>query len=195
MKVTVLEVARAAGVSVGSVSRALSGAPGVSPELSRRVRGAVRTLGYRPLRQRSADSRPPLRGRTLALLLLGMDRSLVHLPVIAAAIHGAEAEASESGARLLLADLPKVDRIPDGLSRARIDGLLLKSALQGDVMGRMVPALRSRLEEIPSVWFLGRPKDAQGDVVSTNDRAIGSLAAEYLVGRGHRRLAFFNPKP
>lgn len=195
MKITVSEVARAAGVSVGSVSRALNGEPGVSHELSDRVRRAVASLGYRPLRRRSAEGRSALRGRTVALLLLGMDRSLVHLPVIAAAIHGIEGAASSAGARLLIADLPRLDQVPAGLGRGRIDGLILKSALQGDVLRRAAPALRSLIDTIPAVWFLGRPPGGRGDVVTSEDRTIGRLAAEHLVGRGHHRLAFLNPKP
>ncbi len=45
---TVKDVARLAGVSVGTVSRVLSGNETVSPGLRERVRAAVRDLGYKP---------------------------------------------------------------------------------------------------------------------------------------------------
>lgn len=195
MKITIQDVARSAKTSLGSVSRVLSGAPDVSPELADRVRAAVRRLGYRPLRHRSAPRAHPLRARTVALVLLGMRQSLVQLPVIAAAIHGVEASVTAAGARLLIVDIPGLDRLPDALARGRVDGIVLKSALQGDVIGRMAPALRARLRELPAVWFLGRPEGARGDVVGSDDRAVGRLAAEHLAARGRRRVAFFNPKP
>ncbi len=194
MKITVNEVARRARVSLGSVSRVLSGAPDVSPEMAAKVRKAARDLGYQPLRRRAGGGRHPLQGRTLALVLLGMGQSLLRLPVIAAAIHGVEAALSEAGARLFIADVPGLDRVPEALCRGRVDGLILKSALQGDVIGRLHPGLRARIQELPSVWFLGRPAGITGDVVQADDRAVGRLAAEHLVARGHRRVAYLNPK-
>lgn len=191
---TVREVARRAGVSLGTVSRVLNGSPTVTPEIDRRVRKAVRALGYTPIRRRSGDGRP-LRGRTLALVILGMNRSLVGLPVIAEAIHGAESALSGAGASVLLVDAPDVKTVPAALKRTRIDGVILKSALQGDVIGEAHPELVDRLKRVPGVWILGRPENAWGDAVSSNDESVGRLAAEALLARGHRRLAYLNPKP
>jgi LacI family transcriptional regulator len=195
MRVTVREVAREAGVSLGTVSRVLNGHPTVDPGAARRVRRAVRELGYAPLRRRGPAGDRPLRGRNVALVLLGMDRTLVQLPVVAAAIHGAEAEVTGAGANLLLVDLPRLDRVPDVLGRGRIDGLLVKSALQGDVLGGAAPALLARLRGRPTVWMMGKPPGAWGDEVSPDEGAVGPLAAEHLAARGHRNLGFLNPKP
>lgn len=195
MWITVKDVARAARVSLGTVSRVLNGIPNVSPEIGRRVRHAVRTLGYTPIRKRSGGKATPLRGRNIALVMLGMNRTLVGLPVVAAAIHGVEAALAESGANLLLVDLPGRDRLPDVLAKNRVDGVLLKGALQGDLIGSADRTLVARLRGLPSVWFLGRPRHGWGDVVGSNDDAVGRLAAETLLAGGHRRLAFLNPKP
>lgn len=195
MRVTVREVAREAGVSLGTVSRVLNGHPTVDPGAARRVRRAVRALGYAPLRKRGPAGGRPLRGRNVALVLLGMDRTLVQLPVVAAAIHGAEAELTGAGANLLLVDLPRLDRLPDVLGRGRIDGLLVKSALQGDVLGGADPALLARLRGLPTVWMMGKPRGAWGDEVSPDEGAVGPIAAEHLAARGHRDLGFLNPKP
>jgi LacI family transcriptional regulator len=197
MPVTIKEVARAARVSVGTVSRVLSGHPTVSPENARRVLRVVDELQYRPLRNRADDAaRQPLRGKNVALLLLGLDRSLASLPSVANAIHGAEAALNEAGANLLLADLPLADRAPPVLERNRIDGVLLKGALQGDLVGAGSAALFARLRELPTVWFLGRPDGAHwGDVVQSNDWRVGQLAAAHLVSCGHRHLGVLNPKP
>jgi LacI family transcriptional regulator len=132
----------------------------------------------------------------VALLLLGMDRTLVQLPVVAAAIHGVEEALAEAGARLLLSDLPQLDRLPDALGRSRADGFLVKSALQGEVLGAIDRASLEILQRFPMVWLMGRPPGASwGDEVSANESAIGPIAAEHLAARGHRDLAFLNPKP
>lgn len=194
--ITVKEVAREARVSLGTVSRVLNGEPTVAPDVSRRVRRAVKALGYTPLRHRGP--RPgvhPLKSRRIALVLLGMDKGLVNLPVVAAALHGAESALSEAGATPVLVDLPRRDHLPEVLARKRIDGVILKSALQHDVIGGAHPDLIGRLKELPSVWVLGRPAKGWGDVVQSNDQAVGRLAAQHLLARGHRRIAFFNPKP
>ena len=197
--VTIRHVAESAGVSIGTVSRALSGDPTVAAENVERVRAAVAALNYVPLRRRNGHSNAgdgtSLKGANVALLLLGMDRSLVSLPSVAEAIHGIESAVSEAGANLLLADVPLADRIPPAFDRHRVDGLILKGALQGRWIDQVAPELAERLTAAPSVWFLGRPHGAWGDVAQSDDLRAGQLAAEYLVERGHRELALLNPKP
>jgi DNA-binding LacI/PurR family transcriptional regulator len=195
--VTIRHVAESAKVSIGTVSRVLSGDPTVQPENAEKVRRAVHTLSYVPLRRRNgtAHEAGSLKGKTVALLLLGLDRSLSSLPSVADAIHGIEAATSEADANLLLADVPLADRLPPALERQRIDGVILKGALQGGWVESIPPALRERLRAVPSVWFLGRPHGGWGDVVQSNDLRVGQIAAEYLIAKGHKTLAFLNPKP
>jgi LacI family transcriptional regulator len=196
MPITVKDVAVSAEVSLGTVSRVLNGDPSVSSDVRQRVRQAVETLGYRRLRSRGRNHvTAPLKGRNIALVMLGMDRSLVELPSVAVAIHGVEAALKELGANLLLVDIPRADQLPSALARNRIDGLLLKGALQGGLLQNGNPALLERLGQIPTVWFLGKPDGAWGDVVQSNDRSVGQMAAQHLWDHGHRQLAFLSPKP
>lgn len=193
---TLLDVARLAKVSAGTVSRVLNRHPAVSVENLERVQRAIATLNYSP-RQRKASMSDvnPLERRNVLLLMLGMDRSLATLPVVAAAIEGVEHAVGAANANLLIANLPRADRVPDVLERKRIDGVILKGALQGDLIGQAHPELLKRLNGLPAVWMLGRPAGCRGDVVQANDLQIGQLAAEHLVSRGHHRLAFVSPKP
>lgn len=197
MSVTIKEVAEAACVSVGTVSRALNGHPTVGPDKAERVMRAVRKLKYRPLRNRTEDSgRGSLKGKNIGLLLLGLARSLASLPCVANAVQGVEAALNSAGANLLLADLPRADRVPVMFERWRVDGVLLKGALLGGVIASGNPELFERLRQFPSVWFLGRPDGADwGDVVQSNDWSVGRLAVSHLRERGHNHLAVLNPKP
>src|SRR5215813_6720499 len=186
MPITVKDVAATASVSLGTVSRVLNGDPSVSNDVRQRVREAVDELGYTRLRSRKrVNVYSPLKGRNIALVMLGMDRSLVDLPSVAAAIHGAEGALKELGANLLLVDIPRADHLPTVLGRNRIDGLLLKGTLQGGLLENGNSALMQRLSQIPTVWFLGKPIGAWGDVVQSNDREVGRLAAEHLLKYGH----------
>jgi len=192
---TILDVARKARVSAGTVSRVLN-RKSVAPELAERVRRAVAALDYAPRQRKAsmADLRP-LEQKNVLVLLLGMDRSLATLPVVATALHGVERALVRSGAHLLIADVPAADHVPDVLKNKRIDAVIIKGALQGDLAGQIDPALRRRLEDLPKVWVLGRPKGFTGDVVQADDLSIGQLAAAHLTARGHRHLAFISPKP
>lgn len=193
---TLLDVARQAGVSAGTVSRVLNRHPSVSPENLRRVTKAIEELDYSP-RQRKASMADinPLEHKNVLLLTLGMDRSLATLPVVAAAIDGVEQAVGQARAHLLVANLPAADRVPEVLSRKRIDGLILKGALQGDLLHTAHPELVAQLKSLPTVWVLGRPEGGWGDVVQVHDHRVGQLAAEHLLAHGHRRLAFLSPKP
>lgn len=194
--VTVHDIAKKANVSVGTVSRALHRHPSVSAENLDRVQQAVAALNYAPRQRRAAMSDlNPLENKNVLLLLLGMDRSLAALPVVAAAIDGVEQAVSAAKAHLLIATLPNADRVPDAFLRKRIDGVILKGALQGDLFGRTEPELRAQLNDRPVVWVLGRPRGFGGDVVQANDLVVGQRAAEHLIAHGHRRLAFVSPKP
>lgn len=193
---TILDVARKARVSAGTVSRVLNRHPSVDGAIVQRVRQAVEALEYSP-RQRKASMAElyPLQNKNVLLLMLGMDRSLASLPVVASAMHGVEEAVGAARAHLLVADVPRADRVPEVLLRKRIDGVILKGALQGDLAARADPALMNALAELPTVWVLGRPRGCLGDVVQVNDTLVGHLAAEHLLSRGHRLLAYISPKP
>jgi DNA-binding LacI/PurR family transcriptional regulator len=193
---TILDVARAAKVSAGTVSRVLNRNASVSLDHRQRVLKAIDGLNYVP-RQRKASMADvnPLERKSVLLLMLGMDRSLASLPVVASALHGVEQAIRDANANLLIDDVPGLDDVPEVLRRNRVDAVILKGALQGDVMGHTHPDLLESLKALPSVWVLGRPAGFGGDAVRVNDVLVGQLAADHLIGRGHRRLAFINPKP
>ena len=193
---TILDVARKAKVSAGTVSRVINRHPSVDGQIALRVQQAIKALNYSP-RQRKATllALNPLEGKNVLLLMLGMDRSLASLPVVASARHGIEQAVGAAKANLLVADIPDADHVPDVLLRKRLDGVILKGALQGNLAAKTDPALMNVLRQMPSVWVLGRPQGCQGDVVQVNDTLAGQLAAEYLISHGHCRLAFVSPKP
>jgi LacI family transcriptional regulator len=134
---TILDVAQAAGVSAGTVSRVMNGHPSVSSDNIQRVQRAIAELNYEP-RQRKASMADinPLEQRNVLVLMLGMDRSLASLPVVASALHGVEQGIAAANAHLMIADVPSADRVPEVLHRRRVDGVVLKGALQGDFIGK-----------------------------------------------------------
>src|SRR5687768_6343185 len=115
---TVRDVAKAAGVAVGSVSRALNQHPDVSEDIRERIFAAAKSLNYARLRRRRRPVAAPLRngsthaGPRLGLICFGMEDALVHLPVMGAAMHGIESAVAAEGGTLMFACIPKGDRVP-----------------------------------------------------------------------------------
>lgn len=196
MRITLQEIADAAGLSVSTASRALNGHPAISAGTTAKVRRMAELLRYRRVRShRRVDITQAVAGKSVAMISLAMDRALVALPVVASAISGAKAELAEAGVSVRLAHVPDLRRTPRGLQPGTLDGVILTGARQGNHFATARSGLVEQLQKLPTVWVLGRPAGCWGDVVASDDYATGAMAAEYLVARGHRHLAFVNPKP
>ena len=198
MKVTIAEVAKKAGVSLGTASRALNGYENVSKDNLRAVGQAAKTLGYKPLRQRNAKtSLKSLKdgGLTIGLLLLGMDRSLESLPVVAKAIRGVKNAVTETHNVMFLEDLPTLREKNSLLDRINLDGVIVKGALQGSALMEIKNSrIMEQLKKLPSVWLLGKAAGFDGDTIRANDQQAGQMAAKYLFDKGHRVVAYINPR-
>ena len=195
MKTTIRDVARKAGVSIGTVSRVLNGHAAVSESSRSRVDTVVRSLNYYPLRKRrSPQGGNILNGKRVAFFILGFDRSLSSSPVVAEVIHGVEAGSPKGGATVELVDLPRLDQLPVVLKQDYLDGSILFGALQGNLVEAAKPVLIKRLSALPSVWIMRRPNFCWGDSVGPNDWLIGKMVHEHLLSKGHSRIAFLNPR-
>lgn len=199
-KPTVLDVAAAASVSVGTVSRVLNTPDAVGADIRKRVIEAVERIGYKPLRKRRkggmvTDGQGGYRRRgNFGVVLLGMDDSLTHLPVITEALHGVELAMAAEGMNLMLANVPNADRVPVFLAKKQVDGLILKSPLLGDLRLCASPALLEAINRIPHVWLLGKPDSGEGDMCGTDFDMGARIGMEYLFARGHRRIGYLHPR-
>src|SRR5262245_2967095 len=196
---TVVDVARAADVALGTVSRVLNTPHSVRPDIRQRVLDAIAATGYRRLRQRRAptlaDAGRRRRRGNFGIVLIGMDESLAHLPVITEALHGVELATAAEGINLMLANVPQADRVPAFLAKGQVDGLIVKSPLLGDFKSCAHADLVAAISRVPHVWLTGRPDSATGDVCATDNDAGARLAAEHLHAKGHRRIGYLHPRP
>jgi LacI family transcriptional regulator len=175
--VTVHDVARAAGVSISTVSRALATPDRVAAGTRDRVTAAARELGYRPNRAASV-----LRaGRTGALGLVVPDLAN---PYFATVAKGAQARAHERSLGLFVVDTDEDPELETEAIRSlapQTDGILLCSPRAVDdalaaLAGRPVVLVNQHVEGLPSV---------------VADHAGGMLRAlEHLRALGHRRVAY-----
>lgn len=190
---TVVDVARAAQVALGTVSRVLNTPDAVRPEVRQRVLEAMAALSYRRLRQRRPVAQPEPRARrkrgAVGVLLLGFDESLARVPVVAEALHGVELATAAEGINLMFANVPAADRVPRFLAPCQVDGLIVTCPADGDFSTLAAPELVRALAAVPHVWLGGRPDGVTGDECGPDADAATRLAAEALHRRGHRRVA------
>jgi LacI family transcriptional regulator len=186
---SITRVAKLAGVSSSTVSRVINHHPRVAPETAEAVRKAMEALSYTP-----SDRRPgpkpagrggQPRGASIAFLVLGADRNRA-TPAFEDLLHGVSRGASQHDLNLVFSHVPNPEELPARVSAQRVDGILLHGAAPGK-------ALRERLRRVPTVWLMGnRRRPEWGDQVMPDGYEVGDLAAKYLLGRGHRNLAFLN---
>ncbi|GAA2450093.1 LacI family DNA-binding transcriptional regulator [Agromyces soli] len=177
---TIHDVARLAGVSIGTVSRVLSGNPATSPESRERVREAALQLGYTP-NARAQSLRLARTG------VIGLSISDVRNPFFADAAHGAEQEALAAGRVTMLANADEDSAIEARYLRAfraqRVDGVLMSP------QGGSAEGARSLVEAGIPVVLLNRTLDGVDAPVVTFDVRQGiEQAIMHLRDRGHRRI-------
>ena len=196
MRVTLREIAKVADLSVSTTSRALNGHPAISLDTTSRIQNIAAKLHYKAVKSHKRMNRAnPLFGRNIAVLTLGMHRTLSALPAVASAIHGVEDALTQAGASVQLAHVPDLQQMPLGLPIGRLDGVMLVGAMQGTLVADSHAPILTELRKLPTVWILGRPAGCWGDAVVANDYVVGAMAAEHLAQKGHQLLAFINPKP
>ncbi len=174
------EVARAAGVSPATVSRALSGRGPVSPSTRERVRRVARDLGY--VASSSASALASGRMRTVGIVLPFLNRWFY-----GAVVSGASSALLEQGYDLTLYNLGGSDEerrlvFEHFLLRQRVDAVLTVSL-------ELTPDEVRRLHDLRKpVIGVGGPVPGVR-TLSVDEVALSRLATEHLVALGHERLA------
>jgi DNA-binding LacI/PurR family transcriptional regulator len=181
------EVAKAAGVSISTVSYALSGKRTISAETRQRIERAVRELDYRP----NAGARMLAGRRTNIFALTEPFRADTYAPA-----HMAFVLATSIAARrydydvLLLTE----EEASAGMRRVATSGLA-DAVLVLDVAPDDERVQLARQLAIPSV-FVGVPDDHDGLVcVDLDFEAAAGLAVDRLADAGHRSIGLLGHPP
>ncbi len=183
-RATIRDVAALAGVGLKTVSRVINGEPGVSPELTARVRDAAERLDFRP--NLGARSLRRAGGKTATIGLLLED---VSNPFSAAIHRSIENVARARGVAVFTASVDEDPERERALVQAfvarRVDGLVMVPA--GADQSYLLSEVRAGL----SLVFLDRPPGyLDADVVLAANQSGAEDAVRHLVERGHRRIAY-----
>lgn len=199
---SIIDVAKAAGVGVGTVSRVLNDAPNVNPETAAQVHAAVAKLGYRlPARSKRRGprwSRPASNSRGAQEILVailgpqGLDWVLQCAPVFSGVLHGIEADIMDRGHVLTMKQAASWQQLASGIGNNLPAGLIILGYETG--LGSR-SELSTAFQQIPTVWTMGSPLDFRGDHVQPDHMKIGIQAAEHVLRRGFKRCAVIGTKP
>lgn len=180
--VGIRDVARRAGVSPATASRALNGSVAVSEELRRRVLDAAASLGYRP--NNLARSLRRQRTETIGIIV-----SDIANPHHSEAVRVMEDAASQAGWRVVLCNSDeRVDKQRAYLrllADERVGAVILSAA---DEAGSGIEALLDL--GIPVVAFDRVIDDPRVDAVTCDNEAGVRALTRHLLDLGHRRIAF-----
>jgi DNA-binding LacI/PurR family transcriptional regulator len=184
MRVSIKDIARAAGVSHSTVSRALSDSSLVSDETKARIQRLAQEMGYSP----NTLARSLVTRQTYTV---GVVVTTIADPFVAEVVQGIEATAHDYNYTVILCSSgAKPEReiaAVEMLRSKRVDGVIVTSS-------RIGALYLEHLERIGAPIVLINNHNEQSGrytfTVTVDNRHGGYLATEHLVQLGHRRIAY-----
>lgn len=181
-EISIADIARVAGVSHTTVSRALRQSPLISSETRERIQRLAQEMGYTP--NAIAQSLQTRRTSTIGLVVTSIDD-----PFLSDVVKGVEEVARAGGFSVLLSathnDPDHEMSVIETFHRRRVDGILVASS-------RITNKYRNRLDliKVPTVLINSQAQDELLHWVAVDDRAGAELAVEHLLSLGHRSIGY-----
>ena len=187
-EITIRDVAREAGVSRQTVSRAINNKPEISPKTRQRILAIARRLGYRP--NSIARSLKTRRTSTIGLIVPDIAN-----PFFAQVVRGASEYAYAAGLSVFLCNTDehpgREETILRMLRAHRVEGLvLISSRLDKDALEGVIEWCRP----LVLVNRMMSPRAGVGCVCS-NDADGAMVALQHLFERGHRHIGLLAGRP
>ena len=181
---SIQDIARAAGVSHTTVSRALRQSSLISVDTRERIQRLAQEMGYTP--NAIAQSLQTQRTSTIGLVVTSIDD-----PFLSDVVKGVEEVARVAGFSVILSathnDPDQEMAIIETFHRRRVDGILVASS-------RITSKYRKRLDNIcvPTV-LINSQAESQDELlhwVAVDDRVGAQLAVEHLLQLGHHAIGY-----
>ncbi len=181
-RLSIKDVAAAAGVSHSTVSRALGESSLVNPETAENIRRIAKQMGYRV----SAIARSLATSRTRTI---GVVVTTIADPFVAEVVSGIEEAANERGYSVFLAnsgaDPEREIRMVHSFEEQRIDGIIITASRVGALYIPILSEMR-----VPIVLVNNQhPSEFVHTVMIANAEA-SRAATGHLIALGHRRIAY-----
>ncbi|MCL2033106.1 MAG: LacI family transcriptional regulator [Oscillospiraceae bacterium] len=186
---TIKDVAREAGVSISTVSKAINGSYTISEEQIKHIKKIAAQMGYKPNARAQTFARKSTRS---AVFLSCLDRNTAFVnPHMFEMISGAESSLREKGYSLFLQHCEAKDicHIAKGIIDSKsADGLLIHAS----VITRELSIMLTR-GNIPHI-VIGKPEKPEAGNslcwIDNNNCLAGEVAARYLLELGYKTAVF-----
>lgn len=192
MKVSIKDIAQAAGVSHSTVSRALSNSPLIPESTRRRIQRIAQKMGYAP----NAIARGLVTRRTQTI---GVIVTTIEDPFVAEVVRGIEEIAADHSYRVFLGtshnDPMREVNLVRALREWRVDGVIVASSRVGAVYQPLLKEIGAPIVLINNQKQskqTARAKKAAVDIhsVAVDDTQGGELATRFLISQGHRVICY-----
>ena len=175
---TIRDIARVAGVSPGTVSRALKNEPGLTETTRQMVLAAARELGYDFCKLR------PKRLRRLTFLLHRQHNTAASSPFYSPVLHGAEEACRKQGIVLSFMAVGPADGLIDQIRMHAPDGIVCAGFFEPETLA----ALRATGKQLVLIDMKLRGYSS----VNPDNMMGGYLATRHLVETGRTRVGFIS---
>lgn len=184
-KADIIAVAKAARVSISTVSRAFNHPELLRPQTRVRVERAVQRLGY--IRNRAAQTIHGRRSATIGLVVPTIDHA-----IFAEVIQAFSESVEEAGFTILTGshhyDLRREYLLLRKLLEHRVDGVALIGLEHDDASHRLIEE-----QGIPAIAVWNWDAASRLSCVGARNRDAGRIAAEHLLALGHREIGLVFP--
>jgi DNA-binding LacI/PurR family transcriptional regulator len=188
MNVTIKDVAKRANVAPSTVSRVIADSPRISEKTKRKVREAMKELGYHP--NFIARSLANQATQVIGIVMPSAAEQALQNPFFPEVIRGISKAAHEKKYALQMSTGEKEDEIYEGvidmLQGRRVDGVIL---LYSRIDDKLMKYLQKN--KFPFV-VIGKPhqKEEQITHVDNDNYRAAKEATQHLIELGHERIAF-----
>jgi LacI family transcriptional regulator len=184
-KITIQDIAKAAGVSSQTVSRVLNNRPDVADETRQRVDAVIKQLDYRP-----SELARGLRSKTTRTIAVVVPDSAN--PFFAEIAKGVENAGFEAGYTVILCNsarqLDRELKYLDVLRSKAVDGIIFITTTAH------IDHIRPLIQDgIPIVLFFRDAGNLDVDTFKIDNRLAGYLATRHLLNLGHTAIACIRP--
>jgi len=188
MPATIRDVARKAGVGLGTVSRVINGSPQVSDTTRKRVLEAIEVLDFHP----SRIARRLSLGKTLTIAVVA---PFFTRPAITERMRGVEATLSGSEYDMVIYNIETLERkeaaFRELAQRMRVDGVLVISLDPTEAESD-----RFQESKTPMVMIDAHYTRIDGvSCIDTDDASGSSVAVKHLLQLGHTRIGYIGAGP
>jgi DNA-binding LacI/PurR family transcriptional regulator len=191
MRVSIKDIAKSAGVSHSTVSRALSNSPLIPAATRRRIERLARKMGYSP----NAIARGLVTRRTKTI---GVVVTFIDDPFAAQVVRGIEEMAADNGYRVFLGtshnDPVREVSLVQALREWSVEGVIVASSRVGALYQPLLTEIGTPIVLINNQNRSSRPRPGAGSgeihSVVFDDIRGGELATQYLISQGHRVIAY-----